>query len=83
MSTCVQIIKVVFGKVYHLHNNIKWGVEKELKKLCNKGFFFSISHVPMNDIFDCAQKKNIKYKNKEKQKAKKKKMLLHDCKRVF
>ena len=27
--------------------------------------------MPMNDIFDCAQKKNIKYKNKEKQKEKK------------
>ena len=47
--------------------------------MCNKGILFSISYMPMHDIFYCAQKKKIK----TKQNKKKKKMLLHDCKCVF
>ena len=50
--------------------------------MCNKGISFSISYMPMHDIFDCAKMKNSK-ENKEKEKAKKNKMLLHDYKRVF
>ena len=50
--------------------------------MCNKGIFFSISYMPMNDIFHCAQMKNSK-ENEEKEKAKRNKMLLHDCKHVF
>ena len=50
--------------------------------MCNKGISFSISYMPMHDIFDCAKMKNSK-ENKEKEKAKRNKILLHDCKRVF
>ena len=50
--------------------------------MCNKGISFSISYMPMHDIFDCAKMKNSK-ENKEKEKAKRNKMLLHYCKRVF
>ena len=48
--------------------------------MCNKGIFFSISYMPMHDIFDCAQMKNSK-ENKEKEKRIK--ILLYDCKRAF
>ena len=47
----------------------------------NKGIFFSISYMPMLDIFDCAQKK--KKKKKRKKEAKRNNMLLHDYKCVF
>ena len=36
----------------------------------------------MHDIFNCAEKKNSK-ENKENEKAKRNKMLLHDCKCIF
>ena len=39
--------------------------------MCNKGIFFSISYMPMHDIFDCAQKKNKKKIIKRKRKGKK------------
>ena len=35
--------------------------------MCNKGIFFSISYMPMHNIFDCAQKKKKK-KRKKRQK---------------
>jgi len=38
--------------------------------MCNKDILFSISYMPMHDIFDCAQKKKIKTKqNKKKKKS--------------
>ena len=40
------------------------------------GILFSISYMPIHDIFDCAKKK------KNMQKVKRIKMLLHDCKHV-
>ena len=37
--------------------------------MCNKGIFFSISYMPMHDIFDWTQKKEGKKKSKKKQNA--------------
>ena len=41
--------------------------------MCNKGILFSISYMPMHDIFDCAQIEKLKKKNKNKKKKKKQK----------
>ena len=49
-----------------MHNKIKWGVILKRIKICNKGIFFSISYMPMHDIFDCAQKKKKKKKRSKK-----------------
>ena len=37
--------------------------------MCNKVILFSISYMPMHDIFDCAQKKNEIKKSKENEKV--------------
>ena len=37
------------------------------------GIFFSISYMPIHDIFDCAQKKKKKNKKKKKEAKRKKK----------
>ena len=47
--------------------------------MCNKGILFSISYMPMHDIFDCAQKKKKKNKRKEKEKGKKKSFYTIAC----
>ena len=38
--------------------------------MCHKGIFFSISYMPMHDIFDYAQKKKKKKKKKKRSKKK-------------
>ena len=64
-----------------MHGKIKQGVEKEwIKKgICTNSIFFSISYMPMHDIFDCTQKK----KKKSNAKEKRIKILLRDLQACF
>ena len=56
-----------------MHSKINWSVlKKKNKKKCNKGIFFSISYMPMHDIFDCVQIEKFKKKKKKNKKKKKK-----------
>ena len=56
-----------------MYGKIKQGVEKEwIKKgICTNGIFFSISYMPMHDIFDCTQKKKKKKNQMQKKKESK------------
>ena len=72
MNIYVQIIKAVLGRMLHLHNKIKRGVNYEK---CMK--------IKIKIKSEFKRKTKTKANKKASKEKELKKMLLHDCKHVF